>query len=111
MDSEGQHAMTSLHNGDKMKRNVSPNFWAGISLVRTGAGPALIGDPKTVAARIQKDVDLDIETFILSRYPHLEEAYTTAELLFPELSIDIQKDSLGRTFSSPFDGDIKKTTV
>jgi alkanesulfonate monooxygenase len=28
---------------------------------------------------------LGIETFILSGYPHLEEAYRVAELVFPEL--------------------------
>ena len=108
MDSAGQRAMTSLHNGDKNKLEVSPNLWAGVGLVRTGAGTALVGDPKTVAARMKEYADLGIETFILSGYPHLEEAYTTAELLFPELPIDIKKDPLGRTFLSPFGGDIKK---
>ena len=51
MDSEGQRLMTSLHEGDRSRLEVSPNLWAGVGLVRTGAGTALVGDPDTVAAR------------------------------------------------------------
>ena len=36
--------------------------------------------------------DLGIESFIMSGYPHLEEAYRVAELLFPLLPLD-QGDS------------------
>jgi len=111
MDSEGQRLMTSLHEGDRARLEVSPNLWAGVGLVRTGAGTALVGDPDTVAARIKEYADLGIETFILSGYPHLEEAYTTAELLFPKLPIE-RKDTLNqRTFLSPFGGDIKPAVV
>lgn len=54
-----------------------------MGLVRGGAGTALVGDPATVAKRIQEYADLGIETFVLSGYPHLEEAYRFAELVFP----------------------------
>lgn len=84
MDSEGQRLISSLHEGDRARLEVSPNLWAGVGLVRTGAGTALIGDPDTVAARMKEYADLGIESFILSGYPHLEEAYTVAELLFPK---------------------------
>ena len=60
--------------------------------MRGGAGTALVGDPATVAARIQEYADLGIETFIFSGYPHLEEAYRVAELLFPLLP-DRQRQS------------------
>jgi len=39
----------------------------------------------TVAERIREYIDLGIDTFILSGYPHLEEAYRFAELVFPQL--------------------------
>ncbi|MED1469839.1 FMNH2-dependent alkanesulfonate monooxygenase [Bacillus salipaludis] len=107
MDSEGQRLMTRLHEGDRARLEVSPNLWAGVGLVRTGAGTALVGDPDTVAARIKEYADLGIETFILSGYPHLEEAFTTAELLFPKLPIKRKEISNHRTFLSPFGGDIK----
>lgn len=81
----GQHRMQALHNGQRDQLEISPNLWAGVGLVRGGAGTALVGDPDTVAARMQEYVDLGVESFIFSGYPHLEEAYRTAELLFPKL--------------------------
>ena len=84
-DSVGQRRMVQLHKGKCGKLEVSPNLWAGIGLVRGGAGTALVGDPRTIAARIQEYHELGIDTFIFSGYPHLEEAYQVAELLLPKL--------------------------
>jgi len=85
MDSVGQRRMVELHGGRRDQLEISPNLWAGVGLVRGGAGTALVGDPETVAARIQEYRALGIDTFILSGYPHLEEAYRFAELVFPLL--------------------------
>ncbi len=87
-DSEGQKRMASLVQGSLNNLEISPNLWAGIGLVRSGAGTALVGDPATVAERMLEYADLGIESFILSGYPHLEEAYRVAELLFPLLPFD-----------------------
>ena len=76
-DSVGQHRMAALHNGKRDKLEVSPNLWAGVGLVRGGAGTALVGDGPTVAARINEYAALGIDSFILSGYPHLKEAYRT----------------------------------
>jgi alkanesulfonate monooxygenase len=86
-DSEGQRRISALHGGRRDKLEVSPNLWAGVGLVRGGAGTALVGDPDTVAERLRSYADLGIDTFILSGYPHLEEAYRVAELLFPRLPV------------------------
>lgn len=83
MDSEGQRRMAALHGGRRDQLEVAPNLWAGVGLVRGGAGTALVGDPQTVAARLQEYADLGVDTFVLSGYPHLEEAYRFAELVFP----------------------------
>ncbi|HEY8607579.1 MAG TPA: FMNH2-dependent alkanesulfonate monooxygenase [Noviherbaspirillum sp.] len=85
MDSVGQRRMAALHGGRRDKLEVSPNLWAGVGLVRGGAGTALVGDPETVAARMKEYAELGIDTFILSGYPHLEESYRFAELVFPLL--------------------------
>jgi len=92
MDSEGQRRMAALHGGKlddggggRSHLEISPNLWAGVGLVRGGAGTALVGDPQTVADRIQEYADLGIDTFIFSGYPHLEESYRFAELVFPLL--------------------------
>ncbi|KAB0679106.1 FMNH2-dependent alkanesulfonate monooxygenase [Aureimonas leprariae] len=84
-DSVGQQRMSALHNGRRDRLEVSPNLWAGVGLVRKGAGTALVGDPETVAERIREYQALGIDTVIASGYPHLEEAYRVAELLFPAL--------------------------
>lgn len=87
MDSVGQKRMVELHGGRRDKLEVSPNLWAGVGLVRGGAGTALVGDPETVAARMKEYMALGVDTFILSGYPHLEEAYRFAELVFPLLPL------------------------
>jgi alkanesulfonate monooxygenase len=87
MDSVGQKRMSGLHGGRRDKLEVSPNLWAGVGLVRGGAGTALVGDPETVAARMKEYMALGIDTFIMSGYPHLEEAYRFAELVLPLLPV------------------------
>ncbi|MCW5317112.1 FMNH2-dependent alkanesulfonate monooxygenase [Nostoc sp. KVJ3] len=93
-DSEGQRRMSQLHSGSRKALEISPNLWTGIGLVRGGAGTALVGDPDTVAARMLEYHNLGIETFVFSGYPHLEEAYRTAELLFPRLPLQSETTPL-----------------
>jgi alkanesulfonate monooxygenase len=86
--SEGQRRMTALHAFRRDALEIAPNLWAGVGLIREGAGTALVGDPQTVAARLREYQDAGVETVIASGYPHLEEAYKVAELLFPALGIE-----------------------
>ncbi|MCO2962295.1 LLM class flavin-dependent oxidoreductase [Pseudomonas aeruginosa] len=79
-----------------------PNLWAGVGLVRGGAGTALVGDGPTVAARVREYAELGIDTFIFSGYPHLEESYRVAELLFPHLDVQRPAQPEGRGYVSPF---------
>ena len=100
MDSVGQRRMAALHGGRRDQLEVAPNLWAGVGLVRGGAGTALVGDAETVAARLREYADLGIETFILSGYPHLEESYRFAELVFPLLGKG--KDTGEQSITGPF---------
>jgi alkanesulfonate monooxygenase len=77
--SEGQARMVALHDGRTDALEVSPNLWAGVGLVRGGAGTALVGSHEEVADRIAEYHDLGISEFIFSGYPHLEEAYRFGE--------------------------------
>ncbi len=84
-ESEGLRRMRELHGGSRDGLEVSPNLWAGVGLVRGGAGTALVGSHEQVADRIEEYASLGIEEFIFSGYPHLEEAYWFGEGVLPEL--------------------------
>lgn len=84
--SEGQRRMTALHCGRLDQLEIYPNLWAGIGLVRGGAGTALVGSYEQVADRIAEYHELGLQEFILSGYPHLEEAYHVGEGVRPVLA-------------------------
>lgn len=102
MDSVGQRRMAELHGGDRSKLVIGPNLWAGVGLVRNGAGTALVGTPDQVAARLREYQQAGVELVIGSGYPHLEEAYRVAELLFPVLGIGHGHQSVVETISNEF---------
>ena len=83
--SVGQQRMAALHGGRTDQLVVAPNLWAGIGLVRGGAGTALVGDHDEVAERIAEYHALGFDELILSGHPHLEEAYWFGEGVMPRL--------------------------
>src|SRR6201992_1062658 len=85
-ESEGQRRMTALHGGQLDKLEIYPNLWAGVGLVRGGAGTALVGSHQEVANLINEYHSVGFDEFILSGYPHLEEAYWFAEGVLPLLA-------------------------
>ncbi|MGD6749528.1 LLM class flavin-dependent oxidoreductase [Streptomyces sp. BH105] len=84
--SEGQKRMLSLHGGSTDDLEIYPNLWAGVGLVRGGAGTALVGSHTEIADRIAEYHALGIEEFVLSGYPHVEEAYWFGEGVLPVLA-------------------------
>ncbi|MEO6084061.1 MAG: LLM class flavin-dependent oxidoreductase [Umezawaea sp.] len=88
--SVGQQRMVALHGGDLSGGvrglEIHPGLWAGIGLVRGGAGTALVGSHSEVADLIEEYHSLGVEEFVLSGYPHLEEAYWFGEGVRPELA-------------------------
>ena len=83
--SVGQQRMASLHGGEPDQLEIDPNVWAGVGLVRGGAGTAIVGSHDEVADRIEEYHRVGFDEFILSGYPHLEEAYAFGEGVVPEL--------------------------
>ncbi|WP_298445727.1 LLM class flavin-dependent oxidoreductase [Gordonia sp. (in: high G+C Gram-positive bacteria)] len=92
-ESTGQAAMRDLHSGhradgswrDPHALEIVPNLWAGVGLVRGGAGTALVGSHVEVADLIERYAELGISEFVLSGYPHLEELYWFGEGVVPQL--------------------------
>jgi len=95
-ESVGQQRMRTLHEGfrsasagggrpDAHDLEITPGLWAGVGLVRGGAGTALVGSHAEVAELIDGYRALGIEEFILSGYPHVEEAYWFGEGVRPLL--------------------------
>ncbi|WP_437891167.1 FMNH2-dependent alkanesulfonate monooxygenase [Phytobacter sp. V91] len=103
MDSTGQARMSALHQGSREHLRIGPNLWAGVGLVRGGAGTALVGNPQQVADRIREYQALGINNFVLSGYPHLEEAHRFAELVMPLLPLSSNSEKRQRTVNTgPF---------
>lgn len=103
MDSAGQARMSALHQGSRESLRIGPNLWAGVGLVRGGAGTALVGSPQQVADRIREYQALGIENFIFSGYPHLEEAHRFAELVMPLLPLAANAEKKQRSVNTgPF---------
>jgi alkanesulfonate monooxygenase len=89
-ESVGQERMLALNagyqaGGSARELEIYPNLWTGVGLVRGGAGTALVGSHEQVADLIDEYAALGIEEFILSGYPHLEEAYWFGEGVLPVL--------------------------
>lgn len=89
--SVGQARMADLHDAtdgvpdDPRDLEISPNLWAGVGLVRGGAGTVLVGSHSEIADRIEEYHAIGFREFILSGYPHLEEAWRVGDGLLVEL--------------------------
>ncbi|MGW2090990.1 LLM class flavin-dependent oxidoreductase [Promicromonospora sukumoe] len=90
--SVGQRRMAALHDGGRLAAGgdardleIHPGLWAGVGLVRGGAGTALVGSHEEVADLVAEYHDAGFDEFVLSGYPHLEEAYWFAEGVRPLL--------------------------
>ena len=84
-ESVGQRRMLDLNAGSKDSLEIYPNLWAGVGLVRGGAGTAMVGSFSEIADLIEQYAEAGIEEFVLSGYPHLEESYWFGEGVLPEL--------------------------
>jgi alkanesulfonate monooxygenase len=85
-ESVGQRRMLDLNAGSKESLEIHPNLWAGVGLVRGGAGTAMVGSHSEIADLVEQYAAVGIEEFVLSGYPHLEESYWFGEGVLPELA-------------------------
>ena len=89
-ESTAQRRMAELHGGvlhsDARALEVHPGLWSGVGLLRGGAGTAFVGSHEEVADLIEEYRAVGVEEFVLSGYPHLEEAYWFGEGVRPVLA-------------------------
>jgi alkanesulfonate monooxygenase len=77
-----QAAMREVADADGF---VEEQLWTGIGRARSGCGAALVGDPDQVTKKLRAYMDLGIDTFILSGYPHAAECDYVARYVLPQL--------------------------
>lgn len=65
---------------------VEDNLWTGIGRARSGCGAAIVGTPDQVLAKLRAYQAEGIEAFILSGYPHAQEADLFARHVLPHIA-------------------------
>jgi alkanesulfonate monooxygenase len=80
-DSAGESRQRAFAKGEDLW--VEENLWAGIGQVRRGVGVTAVGSYEQVARKFAGYADMGISYFILSGYPHLEEAQTAGRRWLP----------------------------
>ena len=78
------------------KYYVEPNLWTGIGLARSGCGAAIVGNPDQVVAKIKHYIEMGINSFIFSGYPHQKECELFAKLVLPRLKTVSLPEVFGR---------------
>ncbi|MFC5703735.1 LLM class flavin-dependent oxidoreductase [Cohnella faecalis] len=83
-DATNQKRQNELRDLSKKDNYIlGPNLWAGLSTVRSGGSLLIVGTPDQVSDRILEYVDAGVSSFILSGFPHLEEADIAGRKLLP----------------------------
>ena len=70
-DSVAQKRMNEI---TKKSDRFDKYSWSGIGKIRKGAGTALVGTPEQIKEGLQDYIDIGVKHFILSGFPHAEEA-------------------------------------
>ena len=78
------------------KYYVEPNLWTGIGLARSGCGAAIVENPDQVVAKIEHYIEMGINSFIFSGYPHQKECELFAKLVLPRLKTVSLPEVFGR---------------
>ncbi|CAM3653947.1 LLM class flavin-dependent oxidoreductase [Phaeobacter inhibens] len=64
---------------------IEPNLWTGIGRARSGCGAALVGSTDQIMSKLEAYQKMGIRAFVLSGYPHLEEARHFGARVMPHL--------------------------
>ena len=92
----GVSKQASLREKADKEYYAEPHLWTGIGLARSGCGAAIVGNPEQVYHKIKSYMDMGINAFILSGYPHKKECELFAKYVLPKLKNIHLPEILGR---------------
>lgn len=64
---------------------IEPNLWTGVGRARSGCGAAIVGSTDQVLSKLEELRKMGIRSFILSGYPHIEEAEHFGSRVLPQM--------------------------
>ena len=75
---------------------IEPNLWTGIGRARSGCGAAIVGSTDQVLSKLEELQKMGIRAFVLSGYPHVEEAEHFGSRVLPQLKTCQLNQAWGR---------------
>ncbi len=79
---------------------IEPNMWTGVGRARSGCGAALVGSTDQILSKLEAYQKMGIRAFILSGYPHIEEARHFGSRVLPQLKTCSLPEEYGRVPAS-----------
>lgn len=79
---------------------IEPNLWTGVGRARSGCGAALVGSTDQVMSKLEEYQKMGMRAFILSGYPHLDEAQHFGEKVLPLMKTCSLPHAYGRVPAS-----------
>ncbi|MEC9198525.1 MAG: LLM class flavin-dependent oxidoreductase [Pseudomonadota bacterium] len=64
---------------------IEPNLWTGIGRARSGCGAAIVGSTDQVLTKLEELQNMGIRAFVLSGYPHIDEAEHFGTRVLPQM--------------------------
>ncbi|MFN4061562.1 MAG: LLM class flavin-dependent oxidoreductase [Paracoccus hibiscisoli] len=65
---------------------IEPNLWTGVGRARSGCGAAIVGSTDQVLTKLEELRRMGIRAFILSGYPHKDEACHFGSRVLPQMT-------------------------
>lgn len=75
---------------------IEPNLWTGVGRARSGCGAALVGSTDQVLSKLEAYQKMGIRAFILSGYPHVDEAKHFGTRVLPQMKTCSLPQAYGR---------------
>ncbi len=75
---------------------IEPHMWTGVGRARSGCGAAIVGSTDQVLTKLEAYHAMGIRSFILSGYPHLDEADHFGSRVLPQMKTCSLPHAYGR---------------